>query len=80
MTNNLPDRLSTDPTSPFYNKELLDQDVGIKFKGVEKNNVIEYCISEHWIKVVVGNTVTRDGKPMSIKLSGEVEAFIKKGT
>jgi len=33
----LPDRLSTDPKSPYYNEEVLSRDVGIRFKGVEKN-------------------------------------------
>jgi hypothetical protein len=35
----MPDRLSTDPGSPFYNEELLGQGVGIRFKGEEKTNV-----------------------------------------
>ena len=50
-TSALPDRLSNDPKSPYYNAELLERDVGVRFKGVEKTNVAEYCISEGWIKV-----------------------------
>ena len=41
-----PDRLSNDPSSKFYNEELLRRGVGIRFKGVEKTNVEEYCVSE----------------------------------
>ena len=31
-----PDRLSVDPRSPWFNAEVLQRDVGIRFKGVEK--------------------------------------------
>ena len=51
MTDTLPDRLSTDPRSPYYNAELLERDIGVRFKGVEKTNVAEYCVSESWIRV-----------------------------
>lgn len=77
MIDTLPDRLSADPSSPYYNEELLTRGVGIRFKGVEKENILEYCISEQWVKVTVGNTVKRDGKPMTMKLSGPVEAYVK---
>jgi hypothetical protein len=72
-----PDRLSTDPKSPYYNEELLARDVGIRFKGVEKTNVSEYCISEGWIRVEAGKTKDRYGNPLTIKLSGAVEAYFK---
>ena len=39
----LPDRLSLDPRSPFFDEALLERGVGIKFNGKEKTNVIEYC-------------------------------------
>ena len=51
----LPDRLSVDPNSPYYNAEVLARDVGIRFKGVEKTNVEEYCVSEGWVRVTAGN-------------------------
>ncbi len=50
-TDQLPDRLSSDPKSPYYNEEILARDVGIRFKGVEKTNVEEYCVSEGWVRV-----------------------------
>ena len=43
MNETPPDRLSTDTNSPFYNAEMLERGVGIRFKGVEKNNVEQYC-------------------------------------
>jgi Protein of unknown function (DUF3297) len=72
-----PDRLSTHPKSPFYNGPLLQRGVGIRFKGVEKNNVEEYCVSEGWIRVPVGKTVDRRGQPMTVKLTGPVEAYFR---
>jgi hypothetical protein len=76
-TDTLPDRLSNDPKSPYYNAELLERDIGVRFKGVEKTNVAEYCISEGWIKVEAGKTKDRHGNPLTIKLSGPVEVYFK---
>ena len=42
MTDTLPDRLSSDPASPYYDAALLDRGVGIRFNGKEKTNVEEY--------------------------------------
>jgi hypothetical protein len=72
-----PDRLSTDPRSPYYDAAVLARDVGIRFKGVEKTNVAEYCISEGWIRVEAGKTKDRHGNPQTIKLTGPVEAYFK---
>jgi hypothetical protein len=80
MTTPLPDRLSIDPKSPFYNEELLQQDVGIRFNGVEKTNVEEYCISEGWIRIAAGKAKDRYGNAMTIKLKGKVEPFLKRQT
>jgi hypothetical protein len=77
MTDTLPDRLSTDPASPYYNAEILARDIGIRFKGVEKTNVEEYCVSEGWIRVPAGNAKDRHGRPLLIKLSGEVEPYFR---
>ena len=62
----LPDRLSVDPRSPYYNAEVLARDVGIRFKGVEKSNVEEYCVSEGWVRLAVGKTVDRHGQAMTV--------------
>ena len=77
MTSELPDRLSVDPASPFYDEAVLKHDVGIRFNGVEKTNVEEYCISEGWIRVAAGNAKDRFGRPMTLKLKGKVEPYIK---
>jgi uncharacterized protein DUF3297 len=73
----LPDRLSTDPTSPYYNAELLARDIGVRFKGVEKTNVEEYCVSEGWVRVPAGNAKDRYGRPLTIKLTGTVEPYFR---
>ena len=60
MSDTLPDRLSTNPRSPYYNAKVLERDIGVRFKGVEKTNVAEYCVSEGWIasKPARARTVT----------------------
>ncbi|MCB4820772.1 DUF3297 family protein [Roseicella aerolata] len=77
MSDTPPDRLSTDPASPYFNEELLQRGVGIRFKGVEKTNVEEYCVSEGWVRVSVGKTLDRRGKPMTMKLQGTVEPYFR---
>lgn len=77
MTDTPPDRLSSDPKSPYFDAALLQRGVGIRFKGVEKTNVEEYCVSEGWIRVAAGNAKDRHGNPMTIKLSGPVEAYFR---
>jgi hypothetical protein len=75
MSDAPPDRLSVNPKSPFYNADALERGVGVRFKGVEKTNVDEYCVSEGWVRLSVGNTKTRSGADMTIKLSGDVEPY-----
>jgi len=77
MNDELPDRLSNDPDSPFHNRELLERGVGIRFNGQEKTNVEEYCVSEGWIRVSAGKSLDRRGKPMTIKLNGTVEPYVR---
>jgi Protein of unknown function (DUF3297) len=79
MTDTLPDRLSTDPRSPHYDGDLLERGIGIRFNGVERTNVEEYCVSEGWIKVAAGKALDRRGQPMTIKLKGTVEPYLKLG-
>lgn len=73
----LPDHLSTDERSPHHVAAIFDHDIGIRFNEKERSDVAEYCISEGWIKVPVGNKVDRKGNPLTIKLKGRVEAFYK---
>ena len=72
-----PDRLSLDPRSDYYDEALLSRGVGIKFNGQEKTNVVEYSISEGWIRVAAGRSLDRYGQPMTIKLQGRVEPYFE---
>lgn len=77
MTDTLPDRLSTNPKSPHFDAAILERDVGVRFGGVEKNNVEEYCVSEGWIKVAAGTAKDRAGNPITVKLKGVVEPYFR---
>ena len=45
MTDTPPDHLHSDPGSPFYDEAAMARGVGIRFKGNERNEVEEYCVS-----------------------------------
>ena len=75
MSDTPPDRLSNDPRSPFYQPELLERGIGIRFNGTERNNVEEYCISEGWVRMAAGRSLDRRGQPMTMKFKGAVEAW-----
>jgi hypothetical protein len=72
-----PDRLSTDPASPYYDEQMLSRNVGVRFKGVEKTNVEEYCVSEGWVRVAAGSARDRHGRPLTIKITGPVEPYFR---
>ena len=77
MSDNPPNRLSNDPRSPYFDAEVLKRDVGVRFKGIEKTNVEEYCVSEGWVRVAAGKGKNRHGNPLTIKLTGEVEPYFR---
>lgn len=77
MSDTPPDRLSTNPASPYYNEAVLRRGVGIRFKGAEKTNVEEYCVSEGWVRLAVGKTIDRRGQPLTMKVSGPVEPYFR---
>jgi len=77
MADTPPDRLSSNPNSPFYDEALLRRGVGIRFNGTERHDVEEYCVSEGWIRVPAGKALDRKGKPLTIKLKGPVEPYFK---
>ena len=77
MSDTPPDRLSASPDSPFYDAAVLERGVGIRFKGEERTNVEEYCVSEGWVRLTVGKTLDRKGNPMTVKLQGPVEPYFR---
>ncbi len=70
-----PDRLAIDPRSEHFDGDLLRRGIGIRFKGAQRTNVEEYCISAGWIRVQAGKALDRKGRPLTVKLSGPVEAW-----
>lgn len=70
-----PDRLSLDPRSPHFDADILRRGIGIRFKGRERHDVEEYSVSEGWIRVQAGKTMDRHGRPLTIRLTGEVEPY-----
>ena len=78
MTDTTPDRLSSNPRSPFYDEAALSRGIGIRFKGAQRHDVEEYSRSEGWIRVALGKKVDRHGNPLTLKLSGEVEAWFER--
>jgi hypothetical protein len=79
MSSELPDRLSVDPASPYYDETLLLRGVGIRFNGVVKTNIEEYCVSEGWVCVAAGKARDRNGRPLMITLKGKVEPYLEEG-
>ncbi len=77
MTDAPPDRLSVNPRSPYHDDAVLKRGVGVRFNGVEKNNVEEYCVSEGWVRLAAGRTVDRAGNPITVKLKGTVEPYFR---
>ncbi len=77
MDDRPPDRLSADPKSPHFDAAVLERGVGVRFKGVEKTNVEEYCVSEGWVRLAVGKARDRTGAPLTIKLQGTVEPYFR---
>ncbi len=70
-----PDHLSVNPRSEHFDAEVLQRGVGIKFKDRVRTDIEEYSISEGWVRVQAGKTVDRKGQPLTIKLTGPVEAW-----
>jgi hypothetical protein len=77
MTDTPPDRLAASPSSPYYDEKVLERGVGVRFKGVEKTNVEEYCVSEGWVRLSAGKALDRAGNPITVKLKGPVEPYFR---
>lgn len=78
MSDTPPDRLSVNPQSPFHDENVLARGVGVRFKGDDKTNVEEYCVSEGWVRLAVGSRVDRKGNQLTVKLQGPVEPYFRK--
>ena len=72
-----PPSLAVNPKSPFYDEAALARGVGVRFRGVEKTNCEEYCVSEGWVRLAVGKTLDRKGEQLTIKYTGAVEPYFQ---
>ncbi|ALJ26736.1 MULTISPECIES: DUF3297 family protein [Stenotrophomonas] len=75
MSDTPPDRLAVNPTSPFHDPAALERGVGVRFNGIERDDVEEYSVSEGWIRVQAGKARDRRGNPMTLKITGSVEPY-----
>ena len=71
-----PDRLDR-PRQSLSRRGRAAADVGVRFKGVERTNVEEYCVSEGWVRLAAGAAKDRHGRPLTIKVSGVVEPYFR---
>lgn len=77
MSDSPPDRLAAHPSSQFHQPDLLERGIGVRFKGVERHDVDEYCVSESWVRVALGKKVDRRGAALTLKLNGPVEVWFR---
>ena len=79
MSDTPPDRLSVDPQNPHYDEAVLGRGVGIRFNGQERKDIEEYCVSEGWVRVAAGRARDRRGRPITLKIKGEVVPYFQDG-
>jgi hypothetical protein len=70
-----PDQLSNDPDSPYYDVRALQRGIGVRFNCKERTDVLEYSVTEAWIRRRAGRSFDKRGKPFTLKFSGDVEAY-----
>lgn len=75
MSDTPPDHLAVNPRSPFHDAAALERGVGVRFNGIERDDVEEYSVSEGWIRVQAGKARDRRGNPMTLKIKGTVEPY-----
>jgi hypothetical protein len=73
----VPDRLSNNPKSPYYDAAALERGVGVRFNGIERTTVEEYCVSEGWVRLAIGKTMDRKGNPLTMLMRGTVEPYFR---
>ena len=77
-TDTTPDRLSSNPRSAFFDEAALSRGIGIRFLGAVRLVVVVFCLSVGWFRVALGKKVDRHGQPLTLMLSGPVEAWFER--
>ncbi len=76
----IPDRLSVETGSPFYDRKTANL-INVTFNGLRQMNVMEYCLSEQWIRrqlvTGLGKPKLERGKPIVMKFQGKLEVTWK---
>lgn len=72
VTSEFPDRLSVEPNSRYYTS--VGSYVGVKLEGEIVEQVVEFCISEGWIRKGKKGMTLADAAAAP-KIRGKVEAF-----
>lgn len=76
-TSELPDRGSASPDSPFYLGALARHTV-VTLNGHETRNVVEYCVSERWVDVLVVERIgPRDRTCPRVRHRGTVAVVLR---
>lgn len=73
----IPDRVSSDPASPFFKPANYCRALEVRHNGNIKDNVREFCVSEGWANLIIGKTKDRHGKRLAIRVSGNIEVKYK---
>jgi hypothetical protein len=84
LTSNIaPDRLCVEPGSEYYCPIYIRR-VGVKLDGVILSRVIEYCVSEGWVREYRPSRpgkarvkVSTTGRVVAFKRSGKVRAYLE---
>ena len=74
---NCPDRLSGDPDSRYYDRVSMGRGVLVIMNGTSRKNIVEYCVSDRWVRSNVPRSKDRHGYPMTLKIKGEVVALYR---
>lgn len=77
-TDKLPDHISSCKHSPVYSANA--NQIGIKFKGEVRQDVIEYCVSKGYVRTAVyknGKPKLERGKIVTLIRFGVVEPYWK---
>jgi hypothetical protein len=72
----IPDRVSLEDDSPYYFPKW--RQLGVRHNGGECNSVVEFCVSEGWIRTQIfhgGRPKAERGKFVTVTRRGTIEPY-----